>query len=105
MLGPYVVGVESAPAGVRGVYVVLDPNEVCAYVGKAFSLNDSRRVNERIRTHVRDLGKRDAFSHFYLLPLRKDTSPRQVEVVEGWVARHMRPYMGSTHPNPLASSR
>lgn len=87
------------------MYVVLDPEGLCAYVGKAFSLRDSRRVRERIRTHVGDLARREAFAHFYLLPLRETTTVRQVESIEGWVARHMRPYMGSAHPNPFARSR
>lgn len=89
----------------RGVYVVIDPEGVCAYVGKAFSLRDSQRVRDRIKVHVSDLSKRDAFAHYYLLPLRAATPGRQVEVIEGWVARHMRPYMGSAHPNPFNRSR
>jgi hypothetical protein len=77
----------------------------CAYVGKAFSLQDSRRVRDRIKTHVADLRKRDAFAQYYLVPVKNDTTNNQVEIIEGWVARHMRPYMGSAHPNPLRQPR
>lgn len=105
ILGPYLVGVESPPARRRGVYVVFDPLGECVYVGKAFSMLDSQRVRDRIREHVRDLVKREAFAELYLLPLKDGTPRRQVEVVEGWVARHMRPYLGSAHPNPFRRPR
>ena len=105
MLGPFVVGSEWPPPGVRGVYVIFDPTGRCAYVGKAFSVRDSRRVRDRIRTHVGNLVKRDAFSSFYLIPLKPTAASRDVEVVEGWVARHMQPYMGQVHPDPRRRSR
>jgi len=105
ILGPFVVGVEWPPSRRRGVYVVFDPLGECAYVGKAFSLLDSQRVRDRIRDHVTNLVKREAFAELYLVPLRDETLPRQVEIVEGWVARHMRPYLGSAHPNPFRRPR
>lgn len=104
-LGPYVVGSEWPPPGVRGVYVIFDPTGRCAYVGKAFSVQDSRRVRNRIRTHVANLAKRDAFSTYYVIPLKPTASSREVEVIEGWVARHMRPYMGQIHPDPRRRPR
>jgi hypothetical protein len=105
ILGPFTIGRDALPPGQRGVYVVMDPEGVCAYVGKAFALRDSQRVQGRIREHVTDLQKRDAFAEVYLIPLKATTPPRRVEMVEGWVARHMCPYMGSAHPDPLRRSR
>lgn len=102
MQGPFVVGVNSPEPGQRGVYVVFDPLGACAYVGKAFTLQDSRRVKGRIATHIRDLRKRDAFATYHLIPLKNSTSNRRVEMVEGWVARHLNPYMGNAHPDPMA---
>lgn len=105
IVGPYTVGGPTIPEKSSGVYVVFDSEERCAYVGKAFSLLDANRGVSRIHEHVRELRKREVFATFYVLPLRAATTVGQVERIEGWVARHMRPTMGTIHPNPLRRGR
>lgn len=105
LLGPFQIGVDRWPSGVRGVYVVFDPTGKCAYVGKVCSDLDGRRLEGRMKQHLREPRKLQTFDCYYVVPLRSSASNLLVEKAEGWIARHMRPYLSDSHPNPFRRSR
>lgn len=98
IVGEFKIGVDPIQIR-RGVYMVFDVLGRCVYVGKATSLLDARRVNTRIVSeHLANLKKREAFDTCYVLPVRTMATDTTLEVLEGWVSRHLKPSMGRRAP-------
>lgn len=98
-VGPVVVGVDPVPQFPRGVYVALDTQGRCAYVGKVCSELDSGRLRTRLNSHLREVAKRENFDCIYFFPVKSGVSNREIERIEGWVSRHLRPRLGKRAPD------
>lgn len=96
--GPVSLGEQELPALSRGVYVVLDVDGRPAYVGKVCSARDRARLRSRIREHLQDPAKREAFDCVYFFPVQQRYGNAHVEQIEGWFAIHLRPHMSQRSP-------
>ena len=98
--GPFMVASGSWPVHAKGVYIVFDLSGECAYVGKVCSDLDKQRLAARFKEHLTDPRKFQTFNSFYVLPVKARVRNGRVEVIEGWVAQHLRPRLSRRSPNP-----
>ena len=89
---PEVLGIASSwrqPRGdeARAIYVVVNGEGNCCYVGQTRPSNKSENVAAlRLRQHLREPSKRENWSSYWVIPLRAETPDSFVNLLERRVA-------------------
>jgi hypothetical protein len=81
----------------KAVYIVLDEQNICAYVGSVDRRTNSG-LSSRMTEHSR-IGLRGHWKRLMILPLVEGTSEAEVRRFEGEVGRRLRPYDNDKLPN------
>lgn len=81
----------------KAVYIVLDSQSACAYVGSVDRAT-SGGLGARLSEHSK-LGNRSHWTRLMILPLHNGTSEAEVRRLEGEVGRRLRPYDNEKLPN------
>lgn len=80
------------------VYVVLDVDGLCCYVGSV--RRGSGGLAGRVTEHLSDPAKRARWHTVWVVPLCPDTGETEVRRIEGVVGAHLGPYGSRRLPHP-----
>lgn len=81
------------------VYVVVDDDDRCCYVGSVYRRSD-RGLADRLAEHLEDPAKRVLWHIVWVLPLHPHTGRPEVRRIEGVVGAHLRPHGSRRLPVP-----